>query len=132
MRLARTPAPLFLLAAALLVGCGSSDSGKGTRSESAATTEATTDVAGPPGASARSCAGSAEIADLRVTGTGCGTAEAVAAAWTGNADCATPREASRFSCTVRDYRCLGTATDSGIAVSCARPQRSIAFVAKRN
>lgn len=127
MRLARSPAPLLLLTAALLAGCGS-DSTEGTRSEPTPTTEAT----GPAGASARSCAGGAEIADLRVTGTGCDTAQAVATGWTGKADCATPREASRLSCTVRDYRCLGTATDRGIAVSCARPQRSIAFVAKRN
>lgn len=131
MRLARSPAPLLLLTAALLAGCGS-DSTEGTRSEPTPTTEVTGPATGPPGASARSCAGGAEIADLRVTGTGCDTAQAVATGWIGKADCATPREASRLSCTVRDYRCLGTATDSGIAVSCARPQRSIAFVAKRD
>jgi len=136
MRFARPPAPIALLAAIaalLATGCGS-DSDGGTETDRAgggATTQPSSSA--PAGTSARSCpsAGSA-IAELRVTGVGCGTGRAIAAGWSRHADCASPADASRFACTIDDYRCLGTATERGVAVSCARPQRSIAFIATRN
>jgi hypothetical protein len=31
-----------------------------------------------------------------------------------------------------EYRCLGAATERGIAVSCARPGSSVAFIAQRD
>lgn len=128
MRLARLLVPT-IVAAAVLVGCGSSDeSSYGDRPGD----DRGDAPSGPPGASAQSCPGDAAgIAELRVTGVGCAAGEEVAAGWTGDASCASPPDASRFACTVRGYRCLGAATDRGIAVSCARPNRSIAFLAKR-
>jgi hypothetical protein len=32
---------------------------------------------------------------------------------------------------VRGYRCIGTATDRGLAVSCSRPGRAVAFTVRR-
>jgi hypothetical protein len=51
--------------------------------------------------------------------------------WQRRRSCATPADASRGSCLARSYRCLSTRTDRGIAVSCARAGRSIAFVVRR-
>lgn len=122
--------------AAATSGCGSSDGGSGYGSrdstEDSPTATATTPDA-PPGASARTCEGTAAGADeLRVTGIGCDVGLRVAAAWAAKPSCSTPAGGSRFSCSVDDgYRCLGANTDRGIAVSCARPGASASFVAKR-
>jgi hypothetical protein len=123
-----SPARLLLpiLAAALLIaGCGSSD-----KSEPTAT--ATTPAA-PLGASARSCEGTvAGTSELRVTGVGCDVGRGVVAAWANEAVCAPAGDASRVSCSIYDgYRCLGAATDRGVAVSCARTGSSVAFIAER-
>lgn len=118
-------AALLVLAAAL-VGCGSSE-------ESEPTATATTPPA-PPGASARDC-GDTTVAgtqDLHVTGIGCDVGRGVVAAWTGKPGCAPAAGASRSSCSVHDgYRCLAAATERGVAVSCARPGGSLAFLARR-
>jgi hypothetical protein len=117
---------------ALAAGCGSSgNSGSGTSTEGPATATATTPAA-PPGASVKSCrVAAAGIAQVRVTGIGCAAARSVATAWTDERGCFQPRGASRYSCAVRGgYRCIGATTERGIAVSCARPGRSLAFVAK--
>lgn len=115
-----------LAAAALAAGCGpSDDSGGGDPAADRA-------PSAPPGATARSCPDSPPgTEELRVTEVGCDAGEAVAAAWAGDPNCSSPAGESRFTCAVRGYRCLGAATDRGIAVSCARPNRSIAFVARR-
>ncbi len=133
MRGARHPA-LFpvavgLLAVALLAilanGCGSS----GTESSGEGSTKTT---AAPPGSAVPACADTpAGVEALRASGVGCATGRRIVAGWTAKGACATPAGASRTSCTVGDYHCLGTATDRGLAVSCARPGSSISFVAKR-
>jgi hypothetical protein len=129
--------PILAVAALLAAGCGSDGEGSGYGSrdstQQAPTATATTPPA-PPGASARSC-GSTTVTGtegLRVTGVGCDVGGAVATGWANKPSCLPGNEASRVSCTVHgDYRCLGATTDRGIAVSCARPGSSIAFVARR-
>lgn len=121
--------------AAATSGCGSSDGGSGYGSrdstEDSPTATATTPDA-PPGASARNCEETAAGTDeLRVTGIGCDVGLRVVAAWAAKPSCSTPTGGSRFSCSVNDgYRCLGTNTERGVAVSCARPGASASFVAK--
>ena len=132
--------PIALLAvlavgsAALLAGCGSDDeestAPQGT--ESGATTSTTPQSSGPAGAAVQACTiDSVGLEDLRVTGVACGAGQQVAVGWMHGASCAKPQGGSRFACTVGGYRCLGTSAERGIAVSCARPGRSIAFIAKR-
>jgi hypothetical protein len=131
MRFAHLLVPIAVLVAALVAGCGSSGSDEDATTESARA-EANQSPSAPAGASAQSCLnGAADIAELRVTRAGCDTGRAVVAAWTHDGTCAAPASASRFACTIRGWRCLGTATERGIAVDCARPGRSIAFVARR-
>jgi hypothetical protein len=131
---------LVVLALASAVGCGSSDGGSGygphgstgaASTEGGETATATTPPA-PPGAAARTCEGTVAGTDrLRVTGIDCDLGRGVVAAWANAAACSEPADASRFSCSVHDgYRCLGAVTERGIAVSCARPGSSVAFVAK--
>jgi hypothetical protein len=125
-------------ATALMSGCGSggpassATTNRSQPSTAAQSTEEEPAAPAPAGASARSCTGGeAGIEGLRVTGADCGAGRAVAAAWSGDASCASPAAGSRFACSVRGYRCLGAATERGVAVSCSRPGRSIAFVARR-
>jgi hypothetical protein len=118
--------------AALTVGCGSDGSGSGygagDSTEQPPTATATTPEA-PPGASARDCR-VVVIGAVRTTGIGCESGGRVVLAWLGKPVCSAPAGASRFSCTVEGgYRCSGASTDRGIAVSCARPGASVAFVA---
>jgi hypothetical protein len=132
MRVARHPASSLgtgMLAVALVAilasGCGSSDtnsSGEGS----------TTKTAAPPGAAVLACAGApTDIGALRASGVGCATGREVVARWTAKNTCRANADTSRTSCTVGGYRCLGTVTEHGLAVSCARPGHSISFVAKR-
>jgi hypothetical protein len=59
-----------------------------------------------------------------------GTSKAsVRSAWEAKPDCAHPRGASRWGCSVGPYRCQAVVTDRGWSVSCAKPGRSIAFTA---
>jgi hypothetical protein len=131
MRRARHPALSIgagVLAVALVAmlasGCGSSDT------ESSG--ESSDRTVAPQGAAVQGCAGaSAGVEGLRVSGVGCAAGRAVVAAWTAKSACAKPTGASRTSCTAGDYRCLGAATERGLAVSCARPGHSVSFVFKR-
>jgi hypothetical protein len=128
MRLA-TPLATLLLAAALLAGCGGSSSTSG----GSVPTEATRGGAatGPAGASARSCeSGAGDADDLLAAGVSCARARQVLYGWQRAGSCAPPAGASRSSCASGPYRCLGTRTDRGIAVSCSRPGESIGFVAE--
>jgi hypothetical protein len=130
--------PIAVIAAAtvaLAVGCGSSDgSGYGSRdsAQEPATATATSPEA-PPGSSARACEGTtARTDEVRVTGIECDVARRVVAAWAAKPDCSRPADASRFSCSLGDgFRCLGAATERGVAASCSRPGSSVAFVARR-
>jgi len=130
---ARHPLSLLLVLAVAAValttgGCGSSDDG----SEGTTTGGGGTTSRAPAGASAQNCSATVdEVADLSVTGVDCEEGRDVAALWTAQRSCRTPSGASRVSCSVGNYRCLGASTDRGLAVSCARPGRSISFVAQR-
>lgn len=131
MRGARHPAGSLVagvlavaLVAILASGCGSS----GTGSTGAGSTETTAQ----PGVTALTCANApAGVAALRAIGVDCATGREAVLGWTAKNACATPVGASRTSCTVGSYRCLGTTTERGLAVSCARPNRSISFVVER-
>jgi hypothetical protein len=115
---------VLALLAILASGCGSSGTGS--------PGEGSTKTVPPPGAAVRDCAGaSASVKELRVSDVGCATGRDVVAGWTAKNACAPPAGASRTSCTVGDYRCLGTATERDLAVSCARPGHSISFVVRR-
>jgi hypothetical protein len=125
MRVARHPVSSLgtcVLAVALVAilasGCGSS----GTDSSG----EGSTKTAAPHGAAALACAGA-----LRVSGVDCTTGRDVISAWTAKKACQPTPGASRTSCTAGAYRCLGTTTERGLAVSCVQPGRSISFVSKR-
>lgn len=120
----------LLIVAALLAGCGSSGD---SRSEGGGATATT--PAAPPGASVRACGETtvAGTSGTRVTGIGCDVGRGIVAAWARKPACPPPAGASRSSCSLGDgYRCLAAATDRGIAVSCARPGASVAFLADRD
>jgi hypothetical protein len=123
-----TPLAIAALAAGLLAGCGSS-------SDEAGSTTAPSkagDSSAPVGASAQACAIDAGGASgLRVTAVSCGEGQKTAIAWQRDAGCRPAAGGSQAGCTAAGYRCVATATDRGLAVSCARPGRSIAFTAKR-
>jgi hypothetical protein len=115
------------LAAALLAGCGSSSD-----DSTQTTTPEPGTPAAPVGAAARSCETKAvDVEPLRATGISCDGARQLMYGWQQKGSCSSPAAASRVSCTTRSYRCLGARTDRGTAVSCSRPGRSVAFVAKR-
>ena len=119
------------LCAAAIGGCGSSG-GESTESGGGEPTARATTPNAPPGASARSC-GDTTVAGtegLRVTGVGCDVGRGVVAGWAKAPGCSSPAGESRFSCTVGEYRCLGAASERGVAVSCARPGSSVAFLAR--
>jgi hypothetical protein len=113
------------LAAILASGCGSSSTNS--------SGEGSTKTAAPPGAAVLACAGTpASVGALRVSGVGCATGGEVVSAWTAKNSCSTPAGTSRTSCMAGTYRCLGITTERGLAVSCARPGRSISFLVKRS
>jgi hypothetical protein len=136
MRLS-TPLAVLALAAGMLTGCG------GSSSESTSTGSSSSGVTGssspgshtstaPAGASVRACPlNIAGTQRLRATGVSCGEAQLVALTWWGSAGCTAEPGASHSACSVRSYRCIGTATDRGLAVSCARPGRAVSFTARR-
>ena len=119
------PIAIVALAASLAAGCGSSSETGSTASPPQGTATA------PAGASAQSCETQAVDAEaLRATGVSCGEARRAMFAWQRASGCAGTPGASHTACSVRSYRCVATRTDRGLAVSCAEPGRSIAFIAK--
>lgn len=128
MRLA-VPIAIVALSAAALVGCGDSSS---EQSSSGATAPPASTSTAPAGASAHACPLSAGGAEgLRATGVSCGKAQRLAIAWRRSGECVPPAGASRSACTISSYRCLAAATGRGLAVSCARPGRAVAFTARQ-
>jgi hypothetical protein len=114
------------LIAVFATGCGSSGSGM-------SSDERPEGHRAPPGALARTCTGPMRgMGELRVTGMPCSVAAGIAGSWMANGRCAMPASASRGSCAIGRYRCLAAATERGLAVSCARPGRSISFIATRS
>jgi hypothetical protein len=127
MRLA-APIAIAVLAAALVAGCGGSSDGGSTSSTEAPPSTSTA----PAGASAGSCPTAPNGAQaLHATGISCDGAKGVVLAWQQSGSCAPAGGASRSGCRAGGYRCLSTVTDLGVAVSCSRPGRSLAFLAKR-
>jgi len=132
---ARHPLSLALavLAAGLFAllgsGCGSSDE---TTESGSSSGGGATPSEQPVGATAQDCAAAvAGISRLRVTGVDCPAGQDVVVGWDEKGSCRAPAGASRVSCNVGDYRCLGAAAERGLAISCARPGHSVSFVAKR-
>jgi hypothetical protein len=124
-----TSIAILALAVALLGGCGSSGGSSSTGSVPPPSSNGAT---APAGAAAQSCETQAVDAEaLRATGLGCGQARQVMFAWQRASGCAPAKSASRSGCTVGSYRCASVVTAKGIAVSCAQPGRSIAFIARR-
>jgi hypothetical protein len=118
------------LVMAFVGGCGSSSNETSTSSSSDERNAPASKA--PAGAAARDCAGAAGgVSHLRVTGVDCSTGRGIVASWDRRGDCRAPAGASRASCGIEGYRCLGAAIAHGLAVSCAGPGRSISFVAKR-
>jgi hypothetical protein len=121
------PTLVFLLAAAVLGGCGDSDGG-----DSALKTGPAPRAEGaPPGAEAAACpkrVGSAT--EIRATGLNCRGAAAVIGAWT-HRHCLPAGGGSRAGCTVMPFRCTAVASGRGYSVSCAAQGRSIAFTVPR-
>jgi hypothetical protein len=133
----RIAGPLLcaVLAVALLAGCGGSSSSNSSDTTQPATRQspgpASTSTA-PAGASAQACDTYAvDASALRATGIACGEARQVMFGWQRSDNCSPAAGASRNSCSIRGYRCLGATTDRGVAVSCATEGRSISFIAKR-
>jgi hypothetical protein len=115
---------ILILVAATIGGCGSDASEEG-----AGTAPVPRSDGAPAGAAASTCPDpAASTTSLRATGIECAEAGAVAEAWREAPACASA--AARSSCEIRGYRCLAVAADRGVAVSCARPGRSLSFLAK--
>lgn len=118
-----TPIVAFAVLLAALGGCGGSsgESGSTTSPGSSSSTS-------PAGASVRACpVDVGGVEGLRAGGVSCGEAQRLAGAWRHYAGCAATPGASHSACTVGGYRCIGTVTDRGLAVSCSRPGRAVSF-----
>jgi hypothetical protein len=124
MRLAAALLTAALLAASL-AACGSSGSGSET------TRGGGGQQSSPAGASAQACAAATRVEGLRVTAASCGEGQRVALAWVHGSDCQPGAGASRAGCRVGSYRCGAVRADRGVAVTCARPGRTVAFVVPR-
>jgi hypothetical protein len=135
MRIA-TPLAVLALAAGLLIGCGGSSESTDTGSSSSGVTGSSSPgphtSTAPAGASVRACPlNIAGTQRLRASGVSCGEAQRVALVWWASDGCTAKPGASHSACSVRGYRCIGTATDRGLAVSCARPGRVASFTVRR-
>lgn len=143
MRLA-VPLATVALAAGLLAGCGDSGSGPagtgpeggsgsaGARPEGGTGSQPRAGASSAPaGARARACGATATRArGLRVVAVTCEEGRRVLRAWGRGRGCRPAAGAGRGACTVRSYRCAAVGADRGIAVSCARPGRTVSFLAR--
>jgi hypothetical protein len=130
----RLTIPIALLAclALPLAGCGSSSEGTGTTptSEPPASTSTAPGQEAPAGASTTTCAGGTSSGEIYVTGISCKLGRELVAGWYKDSACPPAKGASRTSCKLGKFTCLGAVTDRGVAVSCARPGRSVAFTGR--
>jgi hypothetical protein len=138
----RSPGAIKILVALLAVaavviasGCGSSSdettsAGETTAPSPPASTSTTPEQEAPIGARATSCE-SGGGGELRVTGVPCGFGRLLVSGWYKNDACSSPAGASRTSCKLGPFTCLGAATDRGLAVTCASKTASVAFVGKK-
>ncbi len=129
-----TLALLAVLAiAALAAGCGSSaEETSGTSgAESPASTSTAPDREAPVGVRAMPCGeGTASGGEVRTVGVSCQLGRELVAGWYKDDSCSSPPGASRTSCRLGAFTCLGVAAGRGIAVTCVRPGRSVSFIAK--
>jgi hypothetical protein len=122
--------PIALALAVAIAGCGSSSSEdtSSTPSGLGPPGEATSSTA-PSGVSTKGCKDdSLDPPEIVVIGGSCAEGRRTVAAWGQNDSCKVAKNASHSSCTVGKLRCIGTVTDRGLLVNCARPARSISFV----
>jgi hypothetical protein len=136
----RLPSPNTIVLAVLAVvvavtaaGCGSSSDETTGASETTAPPASTSTTPGqeaPIGVRVRSCGATGSSGEIRVTGVSCELGRSLVAGWHKDSDCAAPKGASRTSCRLGKFTCLGVVTDRGVGVSCAAPGRSVAFVGR--
>lgn len=123
-----TPIIALALLLAALNGCGGSSEGSGSTTSPGASSSTS-----PAGASVHACPlDVGGVKGLRATAVSCGEAQRLAGAWLHSSGCAASPGASHSACTVRGYRCIGTATDRGLSVSCSRPGRAVSFTFRRD
>jgi hypothetical protein len=136
----RLPGPNTIALAALAVvvamaaaGCGSSDETTGASETTAppASTSTTPGQEAPIGVRARGCDVTGSSGEVRVTGVSCDLGRSLVAGWYKNNECSAPQGASRTSCRLGRFICLGAVTDRGVAVTCVAPGRSVAFIGRR-
>jgi len=122
-----------LAIAVTTAGCGSSDETTGASETTAppASTSTTPGQEAPLGVRAKACDGTGSSGEVRVTGVSCELGRSLVAGWYKNGKCSAPEGASRTSCRLGRFICLGAVTDRGVAVTCAAPGRSVAFIGRR-
>ena len=127
-------AALAIVVVMAAVGCGSSSDETTGASETAAPHASTSTTPGqeaPIGVRAKACDGTGSNSEVRVAGVSCELGRSLAAGWYKDSDCSAPEGASRTSCRLGRFVCLGAVTDRGVAVTCAAPGRSVAFVGQQ-
>jgi hypothetical protein len=127
-------AALAIVGAMAASGCGSSADETTGASETAAPPASTSTTRGqeaPVGVRAPSCNATGSSGEVRVTGVSCELGRSLVAGWYKDGDCSATEGASRMHCRLGRFVCLGAATDRGIAVTCAAPGRSVAFIGRK-
>jgi len=127
-------AALAIVVAMVAAGCGSSSDETTGASEPTAPPASTSTTPGqeaPLGVRAKACDGSGSSGEVRVTGVSCDLGRTLVAGWHENGECSAPKDASRTSCRLGRFICLGAMTGRGVAVTCAAPGRSVAFIGRR-
>jgi hypothetical protein len=125
-------AALAVLVAMVAAGCGSSsDETAGTSGTTAPPASTTPGQEAPIGVRAKGCGDTGSSGEVRVTGVSCELGRSLVTGWYKNGDCSAPEAASRMSCRVGGFICLGAVTDRGVAVTCAAPGRSVAFIGRK-
>jgi hypothetical protein len=118
-----------LAVAGAAAGCGSSPDETTGPPASTSTTREKQEA--PIGARAERCGGdTAAGGEVRVTGASCKLGRELVAGWYKDSACSAPKGASRTSCKLGKFTCLGAVTDRGVAVTCAAPGRSVAFIGR--
>lgn len=124
---------LAALVVLALAGCGSSGETTQTGSGGPPAAASTAPEPAPAGVRAKSCGAAAgTVGAVRVTGLSCGSGRAAVAAWNGMAECVPAAGESHSSCRVGKLVCIGAVAGRGLAVTCAGPGRSVAFVHRRD
>jgi hypothetical protein len=125
-------AALAIVVAMTAAGCGSSDETTGASETTAppASTSTTPGQEAPIGVRAKACGGNGSSGEVRVTGVSCELGRSLVAGWYKDGDCSAAEGASRTSCRLGRFICLGAVTDRGVAVTCAAPGRSVAFIGR--